>query len=191
MMGKKLVAFCGPSGAGKSTIANKVINTLPYFELSISATTREPRQGEEHGKHYYFIGRDEFETKISAGAFLEYEQVYEGLYYGTLYAELDRIWQSGRYPFLDLDVKGAANLKDKYGDDGFFVFIHPGSIDTLAQRLRKRGTEDERSLEKRMRRASFELEYADQFDFVLYNDNLEKAETEIIEQVKAFMNKPQ
>lgn len=189
MSTKKLVVFCGPSGAGKSTIANTVINTLPYFKLSVSATTRQPREGEVDGQHYYFINREKFETRLEANAFLEYEQVYEGLYYGTLNSELERIWSLGKYPFLDLDVKGAANLKKKYGSNGFFVFIHPGSIDVLADRLKKRGTEDARSLEKRIRRASFELEYAEQFDFVLYNTDLKKAQEEIIEEISRFIEK--
>lgn len=185
----KLVVFCGPSGAGKSTIAKAVMEALPYFKLSVSATTRAPREGEEDGKHYYFIDREKFEARLADNAFLEYEQVYEGLYYGTPNSELERIWAMGKYPFLDLDVKGAANLKKKYGADGLFVFIHPGSIDVLAERLKKRGTEDSRSLEKRIRRASFELEYADQFDFVLDNTDLEKAQKEIIAVISRFIEK--
>jgi guanylate kinase len=185
----KLVVFCGPSGAGKSTIARNVMNTIPVFELSVSATTRSPRKGEEHGKHYYFISQDEFEQKINNGAFLEYEQVYEGLYYGTPFSEMERIWANGHVPFLDLDVKGAANLKEKYGSNGLFVFIHPGTIDILAERLKNRGTEDARSIEKRIRRASFELEYANKFDYVLKNDVLERADKEIVEVVKQFLEK--
>jgi guanylate kinase len=185
----KLVVFCGPSGAGKSTIARNVMNTIPVFELSVSATTRSPRKGEEHGKHYYFISQDEFEQKINDEAFLEYEQVYEGLYYGTPFSEMERIWANNHVPFLDLDVKGAANLKEKYGKNGLFVFIHPGTIDILAERLKNRGTEDSRSIEKRIRRASFELEYANKFDYVLKNDVLERADKEIVEVVKQFLEK--
>lgn len=188
-LNNKLVVFCGPSGAGKSTIAKNVMDSIPVFELSISATTRSPRKGEEPGVHYYYVSVEEFESKIKNDSFLEYEQVYEGLYYGTLFSEMERIWANGHVPFLDLDVKGAANLKEKYGDNGLFVFIHPGTIDVLAERLRKRGTEDERSIEKRMRRASFELEYAEKFDYVLMNDDLKRADSETIEVVTEFLEK--
>ncbi|MBI1185227.1 guanylate kinase [bacterium] len=185
----KLVVFCGPSGAGKSTIAQKIIREIPYFEFSVSATTRKPRNGEQEGVHYYYLEIDEFEAKIANNEFLEYEQVYEGLYYGTLKAELERIRNKGKIPILDLDVKGASHLKEAYGSDGLFVFVHPGSIDILAERLKKRGTEDDRSIEKRIRRASFELEYANKFDYVLHNDILERADKEIAEVITNYLKK--
>jgi len=184
---KKMLVFCGPSGAGKSTISRNVMAAMPIFELSVSATTREPRPGEINGVHYYFTTINAFEKMLANNELLEYEQVYEGLYYGTPYSELERIWSKGKIPFLDLDVKGAANLKEKYGNNGLFVFIHPGTIDILAQRLKARGTEDERSIEKRIRRASFELEYANKFDYVLMNDVLERADKEIIEVITQFL----
>ena len=179
MSSGKIVVFCGPSGAGKSTIAHKMLKQFPVFQLSISATTRSPRAMEKDKVDYYFLTSQSFEAKIEADKFLEYEQVYEGLYYGTLMSEMERIWSSGNIPFLDLDVKGAAHLKEKYGDQGLFVFIHPGTVEVLAQRLRDRGTEDARSLEKRIRRASFELEYAPRFDYILKNEKLEVAVNEI------------
>ena len=184
---QKLVVFCGPSGAGKSTIARWVMDRLPVLDLSISATTRKPRKGEAHGVHYYYISTAEFEEKIDRNEFLEYEQVYEGLYYGTLWSEMTRIWDQGKTPFLDLDVKGAANLKEKYKGNGLFVFIHPGSVDELAKRLRARGTEDERNIEKRMRRTSFELEYANKFDYILKNTDLDVARKEIFGVIADFI----
>lgn len=184
---KKLVVFCGPSGAGKSTIARWVIEHFSIFDLSVSATTRLPRKGEEHGIHYYYLNAAEFEHRIAKNEFLEYEQVYEGLYYGTLWSEMDRIWAASKIPFLDLDVKGAAHLKERYKGNGLFVFIHPGSINELVRRLRARGTEDDHSIEKRIRRASFELEYADKFDYVLKNLDLETAQNEILGVVRDFI----
>lgn len=184
---QKLVVFCGPSGAGKSTILRYVMKALPVFQLSISATTRNPRAYEKNGEHYYFVTKQKFEEMLANNELIEYEQVYQGLYYGTPYNELQRIWSMGKIPFLDLDVKGAANLKKKYGKNGLFVFIHPGTIDILAQRLKDRGTEDEKSIEKRIRRASFELGYANKFDFVLMNDELERAGNEVIGVIMQFL----
>lgn len=184
---QKLVVFCGPSGAGKSTIARWVMDQLPILDLSISATTRQPRKGEEHGVHYYYLETPAFEKKIAGNEFLEYEQVYEGLYYGTLWSEMNRIWEQSNVPFLDLDVMGAANLKERYQGKGLFVFIHPGSTDELMRRLRARGTEDERNIEKRIRRASFEMEYANKFDYVLKNLDLKIAKQEILSVISEFI----
>lgn len=184
----KLIAFCGPSGAGKSTILKLVQEQYPQLVLSISATTRPPRDNEEHGKHYYFIPVGEFKSKISNDDFLEYEEVYNGLFYGTLKSEMDRIWNDDKIPFLDLDVKGAANLKEKYGEKGLFVFIHPGTLGNLETRLRARGTESEDALKKRLDRAAFEMEYATKFDYVLQNIDLAQAEKDILIQIENYLN---
>lgn len=172
-------------------MAKKAMEAYQMLELSISATTRQPRVGEEPGVHYWYLSVEEFRQKIDKNDFLEYEEVYNDLYYGTLFSELDRIWEKGHVPFLDLDVKGAANLKAQYGDKGFFVFIHPGSIDELAVRLKNRGTEDEKSLTNRLRRAQFELDYAEKFDYILYNDDLKRADKEVVDIIGQYLEKHQ
>lgn len=183
----KLIVFCGPSGAGKSTIAKRIMQHFSQCSFSVSATTRDPREGEEDGVHYHFLSVEHFREKLANDEFLEYEEVYDGLYYGTLRSELESIWEVNRIPVLDLDVKGAANLKARYTEEGLFIFVHPGSIDELAERLRKRATETERSIEKRMRRASFELDYAEKFDLILKNIELENAVKEVIERIEEFI----
>lgn len=177
---KRLVVFCGPSGAGKSTLAQKVLEHFPQFALSVSATTRAPRPYEVQGVHYYFVNEAAFKELIDNGKLLEYEQVYTGTYYGTPKSELDRIWAQGQIPLLDLDVQGAARLKEWYGDQGVFVFVHPGSLDNLARRLRARGTETPESLTRRLARAKFELEQAHIFDCVIHNIDLPQAEEKVL-----------
>lgn len=183
----KIIVFCGPSGAGKTTITQDVLASFSQFQLSISATTRKPRVNEVHGKEYYFLSVKSFKEQIANGSFLEYEEVYEGCYYGTLNAELQRIWQLNEIPILDLDVKGAARLKAMYPHTGLFVFVHPGSIEELKNRLLKRGTETEESLKTRLSRATFELEYADKFDFVLVNQDLDLALPQIKNIIELFL----
>jgi guanylate kinase len=177
---KRLVVFCGPSGAGKSTLTKKVLERYPQFALSVSATTRPPRPYEVEGTHYYFVAENNFKELIDKGELLEYEQVYAGSYYGTPKHELERIWAMGRIPLLDLDVQGAARLKQWYGAQGIFVFVHPGSLENLAQRLMDRGTENPESMAKRLERARYELDQAHLFDFVLHNIDLVQAEAQLM-----------
>lgn len=185
---KPLLAFCGPSGAGKSTLAKRVMEHHPQFALSVSATTRDPRADEEDGKHYWFLSKEAFKQKITENAFLEYEEVYDGVFYGTLHEELNRIWDNGQIPFLDLDVKGAMNIMSSFGPEAFFVFIHPGGIENLEKRLQNRGSETAESLKKRLDRARYELAQADEFDHILHNVDKQQADEEVLEIVDDFLD---
>lgn len=165
-----------PSGSGKTTILKRIFEKYPNkFGFSVSATTRKPRVGEANGVDYYFLSEKEFKDKIEANAFLEYEQVYQGLSYGTLKSEVERINDLGRIAVFDVDVKGGVNIKKQLGKQAYSIFIMPPSIETLKQRLLNRGTETEQSLNKRLQRASMEIEYSKQFDEIVVNDDLEMA----------------
>ncbi len=170
----KLVIFTAPSGAGKTTIVRHLLGKYDQLAFSVSATTRERRPHEEDGKDYYFLSREDFEAKVAAGDFLEWEEVYEGQYYGTLRSEIDRLWQLGKCIIFDIEVKGATNIKNAYPDQSLAVFVKPPSPEILFERLRARKTETEASLQKRIRRASEELTYENRFDAVLLNDILEE-----------------
>lgn len=170
----KLVIFSAPSGAGKTTIVQHLL-TKPELKLefSISACSRKPRKNELHGKDYYFLSVDEFRKKISENAFLEWEEVYDGLYYGTLFSEVQRIRSGGNNVLFDVDVKGGINIKNYYKENALSVFVQPPDIHTLANRLRSRSTDSEEEIAKRVNKAAYELEFASYFDFVLINDNLQ------------------
>lgn len=168
--------FCAPSGSGKSTMVQHLLQTYPgQFELSVSCTTRPPRGQEVHGKEYYFISAEEFRQRIANDEFIEYEQVYEGLYYGTLKAEIDRIEQAGKQVLFDVDVKGGVNLKRILGDQATSIFICPPSIDELRRRLEGRGDTSPEMIEKRLAKAEYEMSFKPQFDRVVVNDELQKA----------------
>ncbi|MBR1768888.1 MAG: guanylate kinase [Bacteroidales bacterium] len=168
-----------PSGTGKTTILNRLFEIFPEkFSFSVSATTRKKREGEEDGKHYYFISEEEFKERILQGDFLEYENVYEGLFYGTLKSETERINSEGRIAVFDVDVKGGINIKTQLKDNAFALFIMPPSVEELKKRLVNRKTEDENSLQQRLLRAEMEISYAEKFDNVVVNDDLEKAVSE-------------
>lgn len=171
-MNKKVIIFSAPSGAGKSTIVNHLLKKFPYLEFSISATSRSPRGEEKNGKDYYFFTGDQFEKKIKNGEFIEYEEVYQGSYYGTLKSEVQRIWDKGNIIVFDIDVKGGVNLKRLYGKNALAVFIQPPSIEVLRERLISRGTDSQEAIDKRVEKASEELTYANKFDVVLINDIL-------------------
>ncbi len=170
----KLIIISGPSGTGKTTIVHHLLDQYPELTFSISATTRSLREKEKEGEDYYFMTQSEFESKLGNEEFLEYEEVYEGLYYGTLMSELDRIWNNNQIPVLDIDVKGAINIKNHFKGDPLLIYIHPGSKETLRKRLEGRGTEGSTKIQKRLERAEAELAMADEFHHVLYNHNLEK-----------------
>lgn len=168
--------FCAPSGSGKSTMVRYLLTKHPdLFELSVSCTTRPPRGQEVNGKEYYFISVEEFQKRIEHNDFLEYEQVYEGLYYGTLKEEIDRIEAAGRQVLFDVDVKGGVHLKEILGDKATSIFICPPSIDELRRRLEGRGDTSPEMIEKRLAKAEEELSYKPRFDRVVINDDLAHA----------------
>lgn len=174
-MDKKVIIFSAPSGAGKSTIVHHLLEKYSFLEFSISATSRAPRGKEENGKDYYFFTTEEFENKIKADHFVEYEEVYAGSYYGTLKSEVERIWAKGNIIVFDIDVKGGVNLKRLYGDNAVAVFIQPPSVEELRNRLIGRGTDSPEAIERRVAKAEEELTYASKFDIVLINDKLDEA----------------
>ena len=188
-MKKKVIIFSAPSGAGKSTIVRHLLTRFNCLEFSVSATSRAPRGQEQHGKDYYFFSTEEFETKISNGEFVEYEEVYKGSYYGTLKSEVERIWAKGNIIIFDIDVKGGVNLKKLYGDNALAVFIQPPSVEELRNRLVGRGTDSAEAIERRVAKATEELTYADKFDVVLINDNLEEALAQAEQMVAGFQAK--
>lgn len=168
--------FCAPSGSGKSTMVNHLLTMHPeLFELSVSCTTRQPRGNEIHGREYYFISVDEFKSRIANNDFIEYEQVYDGLFYGTLREEIDRIESAGKQVLFDVDVKGGIHLKNILGDKATSIFICPPSIEELRRRLEGRGDTSPEMIEKRLAKAEDELSYKDRFDRVVINDTLAHA----------------
>lgn len=183
----KLIILVAPSGSGKTTIAQKLLKDFPKIKFSVSATTRTPREGEEHGKDYFFLSREEFDQKIEQNSFLEWEEFYNGSRYGTLRSEVDKLIESGYFPLLDVEVKGALNVKRMYGAKSVSIFIQPPSIEELKKRLIKRGTEDDASLESRLERAEEEIRYANKFDYVVTNDDLETAYKQVTTVVKSFI----
>ena len=178
----KLIVVTAPSGAGKTTIVKHLLKTYDFLDFSISATTREKRKQEKEGKDYYFISPEEFKALIKKRAFLEYEEVYEDQFYGTLKSEVDRIWAKEKHIIFDIDVRGAVNLKKKYKEKCHTIFIKPPSLQVIIERLTNRATESEDSLKKRIRRIKRELKYESKFDNVLVNDVLDTSlkEAEIL-----------
>ena len=171
----KLFIFSAPSGAGKSTIVQHLIKRDLGLEFSISATSRAPREGEKDGREYHFITTEKFRRMIQEQAFIEWEEVYPNQYYGTLYSEVELIWNRGHHAIFDIDVAGGLNLKKKYRERACAIFIQPPSLEVLEQRLRSRGTDDEASLQDRLGKAAFEMEHATLFDHIVVNDRLEQA----------------
>lgn len=169
---KPFVILAAPSGSGKTTIVRHLLQDLSIFKFSISATTRTARAGEVDGKDYHFISVESFQKKIDEQAFLEWEMVYEGKYYGTLKSEIDNIFTEGKIPLLDIDVVGAANIKKLYGDKALTVFIKPPNLAVLEERLRSRGTDSDEVIQERVAKAEYELSYEKQFDIVIINDDL-------------------
>lgn len=168
----KLLVFTAPSGSGKTTIVHHILSTFPETSFSVSATTRERRPHEVHGKDYYFLSVDLFQRWIAYGAFAEWEEVYPGQFYGTLKSEIDRLHKEKRHVLFDVDVKGALSIKRMYPEETLTVFIKVPSMEELERRLRVRGTDSEENLLKRLRKAAFELTFEPQFDKVLINDDL-------------------
>lgn len=188
-MNGKLIIFSAPSGAGKTTIVKQIIESGFPVEFSISACSREKRQGEVDGKDYYFLSVDEFRKRIDLGDFLEWEEVYPGSYYGTLKSEIERIWNMGKHVIFDVDVIGGLNIKYAYPEQALTVFVQPPTIDELKNRLVNRCTESEEDIQKRITKAAYELSFASKFDVVIINDDLQKAIEEAEKLVDDFLNK--
>ncbi|MBO4923533.1 MAG: guanylate kinase [Bacteroidales bacterium] len=187
-MANKVLIFSAPSGSGKSTVVNHLLKFHPEFEFSVSATSRPPRGQEQDGVEYYFLDVEEFRRRIEADAFVEYEEVYPGRFYGTLKEEIERIWAKDHVILFDVDVKGGVNLKKYFGDKALSVFIQAPSVEELRRRLVLRGTDSEEDIEKRVAKAAEEMTYADKFDYVLVNDDLETALKEAEEVVDKFLD---
>ena len=186
-MNKKVIIFSAPSGAGKSTVVGHLLKTFPFLEFSISATSRPPRGSEKDGVEYYFFSVQQFRDLISKDAFVEYEEVYPGSFYGTLRSEVERIWAKGHVILFDIDVKGGVNLKRIFGDNALSVFVKPPSVEELRRRLVGRGTDTPEAIEKRVAKAEEELQYEPKFDRVLENDRLDQTLAEAEEIVKTFV----
>lgn len=183
----KLIVLTAPSGAGKTTIVRHLLKSIPSLSFSTSATTRYQRPGEVNGKDYYFLSNKEFEQQIAAEAFVEWEEVYQGQFYGTLKTEIERLWANNQHIIFDIDVKGAMNIKANYPEKTLTIFVKAPSLEILFNRLQSRKTENTEQLHKRMNKAREEAKYEDQFDYVLVNDNLQKALQEAEQVVTDFL----
>lgn len=184
---EKLIIVTAPSGAGKTTIVHHLLGTFPDLAFSVSATNRARRAHEVDGEDYYFLSTDDFKQRVTEGAFLEYEEVYDDQFYGTLKSEVTRLWSLGKCIIFDVDVKGARNIKQVYPEQSLAIFIKPPSKDILFERLKKRKTETVESLNKRIARATEELTYENRFDKVVVNDVLVRAFGEAETLVKDFL----
>ncbi|MBN1111656.1 MAG: guanylate kinase [Bacteroidales bacterium] len=185
----KLIIFSAPSGSGKTTIVKHLLDNKLPFEFSISATNREPRVGETDGKDYHFLSTEEFKLRIDSGDFVEWEEVYPGRYYGTLKSELTRIWNNGNHVLFDVDVVGGVNLKKYFQDQALSIFVQAPSVEELRSRLIGRQTDSTEEIEKRVAKAEYELTFADKFDHIVVNDDLQKAFAQTMNIVTNFLNK--
>jgi guanylate kinase len=187
----KAVIISAPSGAGKTTIVKHLLKVRDLnLDFSVSACTRPSRDGEIHGRDYYFISVDKFKDKIEEGEFIEWEEVYKNCYYGTLRSEVSRIWSMNRHVLFDVDVRGGINLKEKFGKQALAVFIRPPSIEVLRARLEFRGTESAEKIRNRVNKANLELKFARKFDVILLNEKLDKALADAEKLVADFLRKP-
>lgn len=187
----KLIIVSAPSGSGKSTIVQWLMNEHPELHLafSVSCTSRAPRGTEQNGVEYFFLSAEEFRQRIAADEFLEYEEVYENRFYGTLKEQVDRQRNAGQNVVFDVDVKGGCNIKKYYGDEALSLFIQPPSVDELRKRLEGRGTDTPEAIETRLAKASYELTFAPQFDRIIVNDDLETAKAEALTVIGEFVSK--
>ena len=186
-MSNKVVIFSAPSGSGKSTIVNHILKRHPEMEFSVSATSRAPRGQEKNGVESHFFSVDEFRKMIAEDKFVEFEEVYAGSYYGTLKSEVQRIWDKGHVIIFDVDVKGGVNLKKYFGEKALSVFIQAPSVEELRKRLIARGTDSAEAIEKRVAKAAEEMTYADKFDSIIVNDDLQTAYNEADTLVDSFL----
>ena len=185
----KLVIISAPSGAGKTTMVNHLLKKGLGLEFSISATTRTPRGKEHNGKEYYFISTEDFRDKIRNNKFTEWQEVYKDQFYGTLKSEIERIWADKKHVIFDVDVKGGINLKKIFGNQAISIFIMPPSVNDLEKRLLSRATDDRSKIVIRVEKAMEEMKLADNFDHIVINDKLDRAQKEVYELVKSFLNK--
>lgn len=183
----KVIIFSAPSGSGKSTIVNELLKRIPNLEFSVSATSRKPRGEEQDGVEYYFFTEEEFQRRVVADEFLEWEQVYAGTSYGTLKSVIEQIWSRNNVVVFDVDVVGGVKLKKLFADQAVSIFIMPPSVEELRTRLINRATDSAEAIEKRVGKASREIEYAPQFDKVVVNDDLQKAINETEQIIKNFI----
>ena len=184
---QNMLIVSAPSGSGKTTLVRRVMEALPELAFSISATTRPLRGQEVDGVDYHFLDEATFKSRVEAGDFLEWEEVYPGRFYGSLNQDVEAIWSAGQTVVFDIDVVGGRNLKSRFGDRALAIFIQAPSMKVLEQRLRQRGTEDEVGVRSRLDKASQEMRYASDFDLRIVNDDLEVASQELIEAVKGFL----
>ena len=186
----KLIIFSAPSGSGKSTLVNYLMKQHPELQLafSISCTSRAPRGKEKNGVEYFFLSPEEFKKKIANDEFLEYEEVYEDRFYGTLKSQVEVQSQAGQNVVFDVDVKGGINIKKHYGSRALSVFIQPPSVEELRNRLVGRATDAPEVIEQRLNKAEYELSFADKFDRIVINDDLEKAKVDVYNVIKQFLD---
>jgi len=185
----KCIIFSAPSGAGKTTIVHHLLKKGFGLEFSVSACSRDPRENEKNGVDYHFLGLEGFKRKIEDNEFVEWEEVYSNNFYGTLNSEIERIWSDGNAVIFDVDVIGGLNLKKKFKDNAFAIFVQPPSYEELESRLRKRSTESEDKIRQRMQKATKELAFAPEFDYTLVNDDLQVACAKAEELVAEFLKK--
>ncbi len=186
-MEAKLIIFSAPSGAGKTSIIKYLLDKISPTEFSISATSRKPRENEKNGIDYYFMSVNSFKKKIENNDFIEYEEVYENVFYGTLNSEIDRIWQNGKTVLLDMDVKGGLKIKSIFKEKALSIFVKPPSIKALDNRLTKRALDTQKSIQERLKKSEFELGYAEEFDIILENKDLDKTKNEAFRIVSEFI----
>lgn len=183
----KIIIFSAPSGSGKSTIINYLMQQGLNLHFSVSATSRPPRGAEQNGVEYYFLTPEDFKQRIAQGDFLEYEEVYKDRFYGTLKSQVDAQLAKGENVVCDVDVLGGQNIKKHYGDRALSLFIQPPSVEVLRQRLEGRGTDSPEVINDRIARAEFELSFADKFDQVVVNDDLQQAKAEALTLIQNFL----
>ena len=187
MKNGKLFVFSAPSGSGKTTLVKHLLTQNLPLGFSISATSRSPRGQEVEGVDYYFLSQEAFQKKIEEDAFVEYEEVYNGAFYGTLRSEVERLWAEGKHALFDIDVVGGLNIKEQFPEETLAIFVQPPSLEELENRLRKRGTETEDKIQQRLDKSAKELIYSQDFDVILVNDNLNTAKQEVVRLVKQFL----
>jgi guanylate kinase len=185
---KKIVILTAPSGAGKTSITRHLLKKYPQLGFSVSAATRQPRSNEQNGIDYYFMTIEAFQQRIKEDAFVEWEMVYEGKYYGTLKSELERIWNEGKTPILDIDVKGALHVQLQHPDTSLSIFIEPPNVEELKRRLEGRGTENMQGLQTRLNKAGYEISFKHQFDTIILNDDFARACREAEKAITGFLN---
>lgn len=186
-MSGKMIIFSAPSGAGKTTILKSVLERGLPLQFSVSATSRLPRNGEVDGKDYYFLSAEDFKQKIKNNEFIEWEEVYTDKFYGTYHSEITQIWEKGNHVIFDVDVLGGINLKKIFGSSAYSIFIMPPSVEELEKRLRGRNTDAEEIIKQRIEKAVYELSFAEKFDRIIINDNLESAKEEAYQVIKSFI----